>query len=79
MMFWVLNVSLNPTVNAQYVENTLEITVLPGFSVTNVKNGMTYSVLDSQQSVLKNLLTTMYVTFAVSNNYLGVNFNLCNM
>ena len=75
MTFWILKVSLNPTVSAQYVGNTLEIAQLRGFSVTNVKNGMTSSVLESQQSVLKNFLMTMYVTFAVSNNYLGVNFD----
>ena len=63
------NVSLNQTVNARYVGNTLEIAVLPGFSVTNVKNGMTWSVLDSQ---LKNFLMTMFVTFAISNYYFGV-------
>ena len=40
MTFWVLSVSPNQAVNAQYVENTSEIVVLPGFSVTNVKNGM---------------------------------------
>ena len=40
MTFWVLKVSLNPTVSAQYVGNTLEIAVLRGFSVTNVKNGI---------------------------------------
>ena len=32
-------------------------------------------MLESQQSVLKNFLMTMYVTFAVSNDYLGVNFD----
>ena len=36
---------------------------------------MMQSVLDSQQSVLRNFLMTMYVTFAISYNYFGVNFN----
>ena len=33
------------------------------------------SIQTSRNGVLKNFLMTMYVTFAVSNNYLGVNFD----